>query len=537
MNEQNRNKRKTTSRPEQNRPNPPQRVQRPPQSGQRSPQNAQKPIQNGARDPQSPRPSSQHPPIKRQSPQRKEPEAPPRRRNEESYVFSRSLSETRERILTERRERLEDARKFRREDVRDKLRKGFMAFGITLLLIIIATTVIISSALNANKLKKNKGEFIYKIGSKETELAYSDAILDGTLYISMNSLSELCGFTISGSTANDLRFYTEDGDWISFASNSNTATINGYGMPMPASAKINGTECSVPVEFLDTVLGGVTITIDEQKNTVSVKRDEYSDSTHLEPHYLPVSLMLKTNSSLSALDENKYFAGKPLFDFHNDLSAYEVYMNPTGEDANAFLLLLNKVSPIDSSFTPLDIVDIPDKWVSPAKRGDVTLELNSTATKALEAMLMEMHAEGFTNIFVTSAYRSYSYQSGLYNTYIQREMNSNPGLSYEEAKALVETYSAVPGYSEHHTGLCVDLISSDMIELTNDFAEKDAYEWLLANAWKFGFVLRYPADKENITGYSYESWHWRFVGRSTALTMLRSGMCFEEYLASMTEAH
>ena len=435
--------------------------------------------------------------------------------------------------MTERRERLEDARKFRREDVRDKIIKGSIAFGATLLLIIIATTVIISVALNSGKVKKNKGEFIYKIGNKETELAYSDAVLDGTIYISMNSVSELCSLTVSGNTANDLRFYAQSGDWISFAPDSDTATVNGYGMPMPAPAKINGTECSVPVEFLDTVLGGVTVTVDVEENTVSLKRVEYNDSTPLEPHYLDVSFMLKTNDALASLDENKYFAGKPLFEFSNDLTEYESCMNPTDEMRDAFLLLLNKDNPIDSEFDPANIVDIPDKWVSPAKRGEVTLELNGTATKALEAMLMEMHSAGFTKIFVTSAYRSYNYQSILYNTYIQREMNADPSLSYEEAKALVETYSAIPGYSEHHTGLCVDLISTDMIELTNDFAEKEAYDWLLANAWKFGFVLRYPEDKVDVTGYSYESWHWRFVGRTHALAMLRSGMCFEEYMASL----
>lgn len=534
MNEQNRNdqRRQTPPRPAQNRANPPQNSQRPPYSGQRSPQAGQRPAQSTQRSPQRPQQ-----PSKRPVSPRKEPEAPPRRRNEESYVFSRSLSETRERILTERRERLEDARKFRREDVRDKLRKGFFAFGITLLLIIIATTVIVSVALNRDKVKKNKGEFIYTIGTKETELAYADAVLDGTVYISMNSLSELCSLTLSGNTENDLRFYTEGGDWISFAPNSSTATINGYGMTMPAPARIRDTECSVPVEFLDTVLGGVTVSVDTKENTVSVKRIEYSDSTPLEPHYTPVSFMLKTGDALTSLDENKYFAGQPLFSFHNDLTEYESCMNPEGEYRDAFLLLLNKENPIDSEFDPVNIVNIPDKWVSPAKRGDVTLELNGTASKALEAMLMEMHAEGFTKIFVTSAYRSYSYQSGLYNTYIQNEMKADPSLSYEEAKAIVETYSAIPGYSEHHTGLCVDLISSDMIELTNDFADKEAYDWLLANAWKFGFILRYPEDKVGVTGYSYESWHWRFVGRTHALAMLRSGMCFEEYLASMVEAH
>ena len=74
-------------------------------------------------------------------------------------------------------------------------------------------------------------------------------------------------------------------------------------------------------------------------------------------------------------------------------------------------------------------------------------------------------------------------------------------------------------------------MATDMTDLTNEFADKEVYDWLRANAWKFGFIERYPEDKVDVTQYSYESWHWRFVGRTHALAMLQSGECFEEYLA------
>ena len=463
----------------------------------------------------------------------KEPTPPPRRRNEESYVFSRSLSETQDRILTERRERLEDAKKFRRGDIKDKLIKGGITFVASLIVIAVIATVIISASLNAGKIKKSKDAFVYKIGSNVTELAYKDAVQNGAIYISMNSVAELCQLTVSGNTGSELRFYTESGSYVSFTADSSVAMINGYGIDMSAPAKISGTECAVPLDFLDTILGGVEISLDRQENTITIKRLERPDSTHLEPRYESVSFMLKTNGALSAIDENKYFNGKPLFEFKTDLSAYESYMNPSGDQKDAFLMLLNKETPCDANFAPQNLVTIPAKWVNPSKSGWVTLELDGTAMKALEAMLLEMRAEGFGSIFITSAYRSYSYQSGLYNTYIQNELNANPSLTFEEAKAIVETYSAVPGYSEHHTGLCVDFITPDMTDLTNEFAEKEVYDWLLANAWKFGFVLRYPEDKVDVTGYSYESWHWRYVGRSHALEMLKTGMCFDEYVKSL----
>ena len=113
-------------------------------------------------------------------------------------------------------------------------------------------------------------------------------------------------------------------------------------------------------------------------------------------------------------------------------------------------------------------------------------------------------------------------------------MAKDPSLTQEEAEAIVQTYSAVPGESEHHSGLCVDFISSTMSDLDETFADNEAYDWLLANAWKFGFILRYPKDKVDITEYSFEPWHWRFVGRDAALEMLRTGECFEEYLTRIS---
>ena len=430
--------------------------------------------------------------------------------------------------MAERRERLEDARRFRREEVRDKLIKGGIAFGATLLLIVLVITIVTCSVLNSGGVRKSKGEFIYKLGDSETELAYSSAVRDGLVYISMNSVAELCGLTVSGDAAGDLRFHTPDGDWVSFAPDSESATVNGYRLPMSAPAEIKGTDCFIPIDFLETFLFGVEINVDRSENIVSVKRVEYSDSTPKEPRYAPVAFMLKSDRPMTPIDEDKYFAGKPLFEFKTDLAAYEEYMSPA--DKNAYLVLINKESPCGADYEPDNIVVIPKKWVSPNK-GHVELDLNGTAVMALEAMMLEMRAEGYNDIFVTSAYRSYNYQSSLFNTYINNEMAT--GLSYEEAVAVVETYSAVPGYSEHHTGLCVDFIIAGMGDLTNEFAEHEVYDWLLANAWKFGFVLRYPEDKVDVTGYSYESWHWRFVGRAHALAMLQADMTLEEYTASL----
>ena len=454
------------------------------------------------------------------------PEETPRRRNDESYVFSRSLSETHERIMAERRERLEDARQFQKEDVRQKVRVGIIAFAASALIILIAVSIIISSALSSPKIKKSKGEYIYQIGSTTTEAAYADSVRNDMIYISMNSIAELCQLTLSGSASTGLRFTAQNGDWISFLSNSNEAKINGYGMSMPAAAYIDGNQCSIPLDFLEDILGGISVKTDLKERTVTVTRLEYVDSTPLEPHYVPIGFSLRTDAILTPLDENKYFKDQPIFAFKNDLSEYEQYMNPS--DPENYLMLVNKQNPTPTSdYEPESLILIKGET-----RG---YYLDAVAAKALEAMLKEMYSEGFTDIYVTSGYRSYSRQKGLYESYIADEMKKDPSLTLAQATERASYYSAPPGKSEHHTGLAVDLMSTTMSELDETFADNEAYDWLLANAWKFGFILRYPADKTDITGYVFEPWHWRFVGRSTALEILRSGECFEEYLESLNQ--
>ena len=110
-----------------------------------------------------------------------------------------------------------------------------------------------------------------------------------------------------------------------------------------------------------------------------------------------------------------------------------------------------------------------------------------------------------------------------------------PALSKEEARAIVETYSAPPGTSEHQTGLCTDMhnvYNRPDLEL-EDFEKTDAYLWLRDNCWKFGFILRFPRGKEEITGYQFECWHFRFVGRYHAKRIFDSGLCLEEYLEQL----
>ena len=157
--------------------------------------------------------------------------------------------------------------------------------------------------------------------------------------------------------------------------------------------------------------------------------------------------------------------------------------------------------------------------------------MSLNAAKSLEAFLIEARANGFSDITVTSAYRSYAYQEELFNNYVKGEMERDASLTEEQAWEIVRTYSSVPGTSEHQSGLCVDM--HNMASAQTAFGETAAAKWLEENAYKFGFILRYPKDKSDITNIIYEPWHFRYVGRYHATRMHQTGLCLEEYVPTL----
>lgn len=207
--------------------------------------------------------------------------------------------------------------------------------------------------------------------------------------------------------------------------------------------------------------------------------------------------------------------------FISDLADYEQYMDPAERDD--YLILVNKTSTISASDEPTDLVDIAD-----TRQDRATQQMRKYAAKALEALFIEMRAYGYTDVSVTSAFRSYNYQEQLFTGYVAKELKNHSGWTQAQAEAEAETYSARAGMSEHQTGLCCDMHNLSSADVS--FANQEAYKWLSENAWKFGFILRFPEDKTDITGYSFEPWHYRFVGRYHAQKIHDGGLCLEEYL-------
>ena len=220
------------------------------------------------------------------------------------------------------------------------------------------------------------------------------------------------------------------------------------------------------------------------------------------------------------------------------VSCDEKPQNNDDRKDDMYLILVNKSNPAGKSYSPDGLVDLDKSYTNASK----AISLEEKTAEAAISMIDAMRRAGIDNVTVTSGYRTYEYQEQLFARYIAEEKAKHPTWSNEEVRAEVLTYSAAPGTSEHQTGLCLDLITDEMVGLWNygsetpnnpydkGFAETAAFEWLKEHAHEYGFILRFPEDKTEITGYSYESWHYRYVGTEHAKKIYEEGICLEEYL-------
>lgn len=167
---------------------------------------------------------------------------------------------------------------------------------------------------------------------------------------------------------------------------------------------------------------------------------------------------------------------------------------------------------------------VPSDWDAELTTLSNGEQVDSRMYPYLQQMFDDMRAQGVYP-FVRAGYRSAGDQRKLLRERIVSGIED--GASLGEAKAAAEKYVAKPGTSEHELGLAVD-INADLDRSTSD----EVYTWLAENAWQYGFILRYPDDKTDITGIDYEPWHYRYVGRTAAKVIYEKGICLEEYLGA-----
>lgn len=186
------------------------------------------------------------------------------------------------------------------------------------------------------------------------------------------------------------------------------------------------------------------------------------------------------------------------------------------EQNQEFLILINKTNPVDSTYAPEDLASIQYFATDRSKEGRF---MRAEAAAQFETLVEAAAKEGY-ELVMTTAYRSYGFQNTLYTNYVER---------YGEEEA--NTFSAKPGQSEHQSGLAVD-VSSPVVDyaLSDDFGETAEGTWMAEHAHEYGFILRFPLGKEEITGYQYEPWHLRYVGQPAADRIYEQGITLEEYM-------
>jgi D-alanyl-D-alanine carboxypeptidase len=213
---------------------------------------------------------------------------------------------------------------------------------------------------------------------------------------------------------------------------------------------------------------------------------------------------------LSYKKENSKLDADEVISVVNTNTDYEYYTHSIDVDMSKdTLILVNKYYKLASDYEADDLVALSSSY----SRGSSN-KLRKVAHDAFVKLSDDAYAEGY-NIYSVSAYRSYSYQVTLFDNCVS---------IYGLKQTLADT--AKPGFSEHQTGLSLDVNLVD-----TSFENTDEFKWLQKNAYKYGFIIRYPKGKDDLTGYVYEPWHYRYVGVEAATYIYEHDITFDEYYA------
>ncbi len=193
-----------------------------------------------------------------------------------------------------------------------------------------------------------------------------------------------------------------------------------------------------------------------------------------------------------------------------DKEPYEDMKKAT--NLNTINILVNKHNYLTEDYVPENLENINSSYALS------NMKMVSEAKNAFENLSKDAAKQNL-KVIAMSTYRSYEYQVDLYNRYVKTD-----------GKEAADTYSGRPGNSEHQTGLAVDVYN--VKETYTNFEKTKEYTWMQDNAYKYGFILRFPKDKENETGYEFESWHYRYVGLEAAKYIKEHNISFEEYYAT-----
>ena len=197
---------------------------------------------------------------------------------------------------------------------------------------------------------------------------------------------------------------------------------------------------------------------------------------------------------------------------------FDYYTNTISTDTTKDkLMLVNKYYYLDSNYKVDDLVKVDNMYANLNSNS-----LNKEAYEAIKKLIIDADKLGY-NIRINYSYRDYETQEGIYNGY-----KESKGVEY------ADSYAARAGFSEHQTGYSVDVGVQSKYS-NGSFKSSKEYTWMKDNSYKYGYILRYPEGKENITGYSFEPWHYRYVGQEAAKYIYEHNITFDEYYAYFIE--
>lgn len=179
------------------------------------------------------------------------------------------------------------------------------------------------------------------------------------------------------------------------------------------------------------------------------------------------------------------------------------------------LMLVNKDNPIPSGYK-VETEKVEEKWYI-----DIRIK------EALESMIADARKQGLSPL-VCSAYRTSEYQTNLFNKKVSEYRKK--GYSQKDAEEQAAFWVTIPGTSEHELGLSLDIVDRKYQILDEKQENTEVQKWLIEHCYEYGFILRYPTDKKDITKINYEPWHYRYVGVKDAMFIKEKGFCLEEYI-------
>ena len=186
------------------------------------------------------------------------------------------------------------------------------------------------------------------------------------------------------------------------------------------------------------------------------------------------------------------------------------------ENKNDLIILCNKEFMLGEHYAPTDLVVPNVPLAHPA--GNEPSHMREEGARALEVMFEDAKEAGLEELYLVSGYRSYDYQYNIFHTSMKNR-----------GKEHTEKYMAKPGHSEHQTGLTADISTQSAgLALEESFEDTKEGKWLAKNAHKYGFILRYPKDRVETTGYAYEPWHFRYVGADISEYMYKNNLVLED---------